>query len=106
MGISFFRAISSAARNEISSMILGCFLFLSLLLLEGFLLPCCKHPHAPCPISQATYGCMHLTAHADGRTPHFAWWSGIQMQINACAVKQALLLQHALLVDTQHCVCR
>ena len=41
MGISMFRAISSATRNEVSSLIVGCFFFLALLLLGGFLLPRC-----------------------------------------------------------------
>lgn len=38
MGIAMFRAISSATRNETVSLITGCFLFLVLLLLGGFLL--------------------------------------------------------------------
>ncbi|KAK9794008.1 hypothetical protein WJX73_008792 [Symbiochloris irregularis] len=38
MGISLFRAISSATRNETVSLISGCFIFLVLLLLGGFLL--------------------------------------------------------------------
>ena len=38
MGIAMFRAISSATRNETVSLITGCFLFLVLLILGGFLL--------------------------------------------------------------------
>ena len=37
MGISMFRAISSATRNEVSSLIVGCFFFLALLLLGRLL---------------------------------------------------------------------
>lgn len=38
MGISLFRALSSAARNQTVSLIGGCFVFLLLLMLGGFLL--------------------------------------------------------------------
>ena len=43
-----FRAISSAARHEVMSLIVGCFGFLALLLLGGFLLPRCAPPSACC----------------------------------------------------------
>lgn len=38
MGIALFRAMSSAARNQTVSLIAGCFIFLVLLMLGGFLL--------------------------------------------------------------------
>ena len=38
MGVAMFRAISSATRNETTSLIAGCFLFLVILILGGFLL--------------------------------------------------------------------
>ena len=84
MGISMFRAISSATRNEVSSLIVGCFFFLALLLLGGFLLPrCTSHCISTSSMIRTAVSIMrhrHCHSHHQHALARLAWLSALCMR--------------------------